>query len=52
MIDYAHAKQIASCWLYAFAYDGANQVPLEHPELKAVQKNGQPANLWGLHAWG
>ena len=25
---------------------------LEHPELKATQKNGQRANLWGLHAWG
>src|SRR5258706_15433487 len=53
LIDYAHAKQIRVVLGFTpFAYDGANQFPLEHPELKAVQRNGQPANLWGLHAWG
>jgi hypothetical protein len=35
-----------------FAYDGTNQFPLEHPELKATQKDDQPAALWGMHSWG
>ncbi len=53
LIDYAHTKQIRIVLGFTpFAYDGANQFPLEHPELKATQKNGQPANLWGMHAWG
>ena len=53
LIDYAHGKQIRVVLGFTpFAYDGANQFPLEHPELKATRKNGQPANLWGLHAWG
>jgi hypothetical protein len=53
LIDYAHAKQIRVVLGFTpFAYDGVNQFPLEHPELKATQKNGQPVNLWGLHAWG
>jgi hypothetical protein len=53
LIDYAHTRGIQVVLGFTpFAYDGANQYPLEHPELKATQKNGQPANLWGLHAWG
>ncbi len=53
LIDYAHAKRIRIVLGFTpFAYDGVNQFPLEHPELKATQKNGQPANLWGMHAWG
>jgi hypothetical protein len=53
LIDYAHTQGIKVVLGFTpFAYDGANQYPLEHPELKATQKNGQPANLWGLHAWG
>ncbi|MEY2410882.1 MAG: hypothetical protein QOF48_3552 [Verrucomicrobiota bacterium] len=53
LIDYAHTRGIQVVLGFTpFAYDGVNQYPLEHPELKATQKNGQPANLWGLHAWG
>ncbi len=53
LIDYAHTKQIRIVLGFTpFAYDGVNQFPFEHPELKATQKNGQPANLWGMHAWG
>lgn len=53
LIDYAHTKGIKVVLGFTpFAYDGANQYPLDHPELKATQKNGQPANFWGLHAWG
>jgi hypothetical protein len=53
LIDYAHTRAIKVVLGFTpFAYDGANQYPLEHPELKATRKNGQPADLWGLHAWG
>src|SRR5689334_71880 len=53
LIDYAHTKGIKVVLGFTpFAYDGVNQYPLEHPELKATQKDGQPARLWGLHAWG
>src|ERR1051325_8089011 len=53
LIDYAHARKIHVVLGFTpFAYDGVNQYPLEHPELKARQKNGQTANLWGMHAWG
>jgi hypothetical protein len=53
LIDYAHTKGIKVMLGFTpFAYDGVNQYPLEHPELKATQKNGQPAHLWGMHAWG
>jgi hypothetical protein len=53
LINYAHMQGIKVVLGFTpFAYDGANQYPLDHPELKATQKNGQPANLWGLHAWG
>ncbi len=53
LIEYAHTKQIRIVLGFTpFAYDGANQFPLEYPELKAAQKNGRPADLWGMHAWG
>ena len=53
LIDYAHTKGIRVVLGFTpFAYDGANQYPLEHPELKAAQKNGQSAHLWGMHSWG
>ena len=53
LIDYAHTRNIRVVLGFTpFAYDGANQYPLEHPGLKATQKNGEPANFWGLHAWG
>src|SRR4051812_1605459 len=53
LIDYAHGKGIKVLLCFTpFSYDGVNQYPLEHPELKARQKNGQPANYWGMHSWG
>lgn len=53
LIDYAHTKRIKIILGFTpFAYDGANQYTLEHPELKATQKNGQPVEMWGMHAWG
>lgn len=53
LIDYAHGKRIkVLLCLTPFAYDGVNQYPIEHSELKATQKNGQPAQYWGMHSWG
>jgi hypothetical protein len=53
LIDYAHTKSIKVLLCFTpFAYDGVNQYPLEHPELKATQKDGQPAHFWGMHSWG
>lgn len=53
LIDYAHAKQVRVLLGFTpFAYDGVNQYPLEHPELRATRKDGQAANLWGMHSWG
>jgi hypothetical protein len=53
LIDYAHSRQIKVILGFTpFAYDGTNQFPLEHPELKATQKDGKPAAFWGLHSWG
>lgn len=53
LIDYAHKKRIRVILCFTpFAYDGVNQYPLEHPDLKATQKNGEPAKLWGMHSWG
>ena len=53
LIDYAHAKGMRVLLGFTpFAYDGVNQYPLLHSDLKATQKNGQPASLWGMHSWG
>lgn len=53
LISYAHERQIKVLLGFTpFAYDGVNQFTLDHPELKATQKNGSPANLWGMHSWG
>jgi hypothetical protein len=53
LIDYAHRRGIRVLLGFTpFAYDGVNQYPLLHPELKATQKNGEPASFWGLHSWG
>src|SRR5436190_12352174 len=53
LIDYAHTKgiQVLLCFT-PFAYDGVNQYPIEHPELKAREKSGEQARFWGMHSWG
>jgi hypothetical protein len=35
-----------------FGYDGTNQYPIEHPELKATGQNGQPVREFGIGCWG
>jgi hypothetical protein len=53
LIDYAHSKGIKVLLaLTPFSYDGVNQYPLQHPELKATQRNGHLAKLSGIHCWG
>jgi len=53
LIDYAHAKKIKVLLAFTpFAYDGVNQYPIEHPELKAIQRDGSAARFWGMHSWG
>lgn len=53
LIDHAHRKGIKVLLaLTPFGYDGVNQYPLEHPELKAIQRDGSPVSLWGMHCWG
>jgi hypothetical protein len=53
LIEYAHTRQIHVLLGYTpFSYDGVNQYAFEHPELKAVQKNGNLAKLSGIHCWG
>ena len=53
LIDYAHERGIKVLLCFTpFAYDGVNQYAIAQPELKATQRNGGPAQLWGMHSWG
>ena len=53
LIDFAHSMGIRTVLGFTpFAYDGVNQYTLEHPELKAYQKNGNLAPLAGMDCWG
>ena len=53
VIRQAHKRGI-KCLLgfTPFGYDGVNQYPREHPELKAVGADGQPVAEFGIHSWG
>lgn len=52
-IDYAHTRGIQVLLGFTpFSYDGVNQYPLQFPELKALQRNGNFAQLAGIHCWG
>jgi hypothetical protein len=53
LIDHAHAKDVRVLLGFTpFAYDGVNQYPLEHPELKAIGKNGKPVGKAGIGCYG
>lgn len=53
LIDYGHSLGIKIVLGFTpFSYDGVNQYSLEHPELKAVQKDGTLAKLDGMDCWG
>ena len=53
LIAYAHTQGIRVLLGFTpFGYDGVNQYPLEHPELKAVKKDGQLTDKFGIYCWG
>lgn len=53
LIDHAHTRGIKMLLGFTpFGYDGVNQYPLEHPELKAVGKDGKPVAPFGIGCWG
>ncbi|WP_406699518.1 hypothetical protein V5E97_11700 [Singulisphaera sp. Ch08] len=53
LIDHAHTKGIkVQLGFTPFGYDGVNQYPLEHPELKAIGKDGKPVAPFGIGCWG
>lgn len=53
LIRYAQGKHIKVLLGFTpFGYDGVNQYPLEHPELKARKKDGGPTDEFGIHCWG
>lgn len=53
LIDHAHTKGIKVLLGFTpFGYDGVNQYALEHPELKAIGKDGKPVAPFGIGCWG
>jgi hypothetical protein len=53
LIDHAHSRGIrVLLGLTPFGYDGVNQYSLEHPELKAIARGGQPVGKAGIGCWG
>ena len=53
LIDHAHDRGIRVLLGFTpFGYDGVNQYTLEHPELKAVGPDGEPAAAFGIGCWG
>jgi hypothetical protein len=53
LIDYAHSKGIRVLLGFTpFGYDGVNQYPIEHPDLKAMKADGSPVDSFGIHCWG
>ncbi len=53
LIDEAHRKNIRILLGFTpFGYDGVNQFPIEHPELKALKADGQPVEAFGIQSWG
>ncbi len=53
LIDHAHTRGIKVLLGFTpFGYDGVNQYPLEHPETRAIGKDGQPVGKVGIGCWG
>ena len=53
LIDHAHARGIKVLLGFTpFGYDGVNQYPLEHPETRAIGKDGKPVAMFGIGCWG
>ncbi len=53
LIDHAHTRGIRVLLGFTpFGYDGVNQYPLEHPETRAIGKDGRPVGKAGIGCWG
>ncbi len=53
LVDRAHTRGIRVLLGFTpFGYDGVNQYPLEHPETRAVGKDGRPVGKGGIGCWG
>jgi hypothetical protein len=53
LIGHAHTRGIRVLLGFTpFGYDGVNQYPLEHPETRAIGKDGQPVGKAGIGCWG
>jgi hypothetical protein len=53
LIDHAHTQGVRVLLGFTpFGYDGVNQYPLEHPELKAIGRDGKPVGKAGIGCWG
>ncbi|HXT38450.1 MAG TPA: hypothetical protein VN887_00360 [Candidatus Angelobacter sp.] len=53
LIAHAHRRGITVLLGFTpFGYDGVNQYPIEHPELKAVGQDGKPVAEFGIGCWG
>jgi len=53
LIEFAHSKGIQVLLGFTpFGYDGVNQYALEHPELKAVGRDGRGVAPFGIGCWG
>lgn len=53
LIDYGHdlGLKVLLC-VTPYGYDGVNQYAIEHPELKAINREGNFTAKFGLDAWG
>jgi hypothetical protein len=53
LIDHAHTRGVRVLLGFTpFGYDGVNHYPLEHPELRAIGKDGKPVGKFGIGCWG
>lgn len=53
LIDHAHSEGVKVLLGFTpFGYDGVNQYPLEHPELKAIGRDGKAVAPFGIGCWG
>src|SRR3954466_1420998 len=53
LIDHAHTRGVKVLLGFTpFGYDGVNQYPLEHPELKARKPDGTEVDEFGIYCWG
>jgi hypothetical protein len=53
LIAHAHGRHVRVLLGFTpFGYDGINQYPIEHPELKAIGADSKPVQEFGIGCWG